>query len=219
LKNKLLVFLFIACVLSLVGWQLIHLGGLAARDLPQVEIWLGGPRASIRGYEWPHHNGRLDEWAFITKPVLLKLHLPSGREITTFSMGADISASDAAFAHPVQEEKVLVTGIRTLPLPETVAAGKLVTEVDRIGASLGLIDNPVFVESRNAFASRANGTCEGSGIYRAPHAELERDINFSIWPNSHVGFFGQEYCSLTVDYDWTVESDQQWARLKEKFQF
>ena len=201
--------LFLLGLLAIIGliFSILVIRNYDKQNLPLVEIWLGQPLALIKGYDWPRYkeDGQLFDVAWIDKPIQLKLHLPSGREITTISKGTWIGVETnklSSHSYTYAEGHDPINHVSILPLLESVRPDELTAHLDKIAVNLALRDDPNFDKEWDSLETQARLTskCTEFGFQTA----LENKATVSIRTQTASGFFS-DGCYLVIDIWWDTE--------------
>lgn len=78
-------------------------------EIRRIEVWLAESVDNVKGLDWPHFksDGQPHEITAVQKPAYVVIHLPSGKMIESFTMGATMNNDDG-----------FVSKIVLQPLPE-----------------------------------------------------------------------------------------------------
>lgn len=121
---KTLIIALLIGGLLIVGW--VSYSKMKDQKLPEVEVWLLQPVSRVKGHAWPmHSDGKPLELAAVEHPALLRVHLPSGKEV-------EIKAK----AIQMDQENGAVTRITPLPLMDLTTFRQAVEEAERLAAQL-----------------------------------------------------------------------------------
>jgi hypothetical protein len=201
------IFLIPAMIAPLVCFGLVAFalfGNYTEQNPPKVEIGLGGPLSQVKGHDWPRYreDGRLFDVAWIDQPVLVKLRLPSGREIEMASKGTWVGVETekrSEYAYTYAEGGDAINHVSILPLMETTPPHKLAAQLDRIAANLALTDDPNFKQELTILQAQADSAskCPDFGF----HTEMEKNVTLNIRVETHQGFLG-DGCFISLDFWW-----------------
>lgn len=129
-----------------------------------IEVWLMQPVSQLKGHAWPTRaDGQPSEITAIETPADVKLHLPSGREISLHSKAVTL-----------HQDNGLITEVSILPLAEAASFQQTVAEAQRIASELK-VDTDAQLRQKLDTWRASNPEPDAFANYGA-RTELERGV-------------------------------------------